>query len=304
LPQRSLSAEASIRPSTSIRRYDARIESRRSVDGSGFRVESEIQDVTGCCPFDVQLPQHLLVLTQDGSPTSVTARVDGKPIGRFDVRHGQLTILPLGQRLRGCTDGAGSRREVKVLVDPEFVGRIAGTDTDPSRVPFAHSFALPNPLIAQALAALGRELERPGPMHRLYTESLVVVAVAELIRHQSAGAEAQSTPEDLPAHRLRHLVAYMEEHLDQDLTLLKLADEARLSPATLARAFKRGTGRSVHQYLLTRRLECAATLLGGAQQSIAEIALATGFCSQSHLTTAFQRAYGTTPAAYRRREFR
>ena len=47
-----------------------------------------------------------------------------------------------------------------------------------------------------------------------------------------------------------------------------------------------------------RRLEWAAALLGGAEQPIAEVALATGLCSQSHLTTAFQRLYGTTPVAY------
>jgi AraC family transcriptional regulator len=74
-----------------------------------------------------------------------------------------------------------------------------------------------------------------------------------------------------------------------------------LSCAHLARAFKRAVGRSVHQYLLGRRVEWAAALLGATEQSIAEVALATGFCSQSHLTTAFHRVYGTTPGAYRRR---
>jgi AraC family transcriptional regulator len=59
-------------------------------------------------------------------------------------------------------------------------------------------------------------------------------------------------------------------------------------------------GGSVHQYLMGRRVEWAAALLGGTKQSIAEVALATGFSSQAHLTTAFQRLYRTTPAAYRR----
>jgi AraC family transcriptional regulator len=73
-----------------------------------------------------------------------------------------------------------------------------------------------------------------------------------------------------------------------------------VSPGHFARGFKRTMGRSVHQYLLGRRTEWAAALLGSTEQSIAEVALVTGFCSQSHLTTAFQRLYGATPAAYRR----
>jgi AraC family transcriptional regulator len=153
------------------------------------------------------------------------------------------------------------------------------------------------------MAALGREVEQPGPMGRVYMESLVVLMVAELVRHHSTIAAAPQ-PDGLPSRRLRQLIDYIEAHLGQDLSLLNLAAEVRVSPAHLARGFKRAMGRSVHQHLLARRVEWAATLLGAAEQSIAEIALATGFCSQSHLTTAFQRSYGTTPAAYRRQRHR
>jgi AraC family transcriptional regulator len=81
---------------------------------------------------------------------------------------------------------------------------------------------------------------------------------------------------------------------------LTLAAEAGMSPAHLSRGFKRAMGRSVHQYLLGRRVEWAAALLGGTEHSIVEIALETGFSSQAHLTTAFQHKFRTTPAAYRR----
>jgi AraC family transcriptional regulator len=57
----------------------------------------------------------------------------------------------------------------------------------------------------------------------------------------------------------------------------------------------------VHQHVLCRRVASAAALLGNTDQSIAQIALATGFSSQAHLTTAFQRLNRTTPAAYRRK---
>jgi hypothetical protein len=53
---------------------------------------------------------------------------------------------------------------------------------------------LRNPSILHAMAALGREVEQPGPMGRAYAESLVVLAVTELVRHHSTLAGARSRP--------------------------------------------------------------------------------------------------------------
>jgi AraC family transcriptional regulator len=134
----------------------------------------------------------------------------------------------------------------------------------------------------------------------VYVESLVVLTVAELVRHHSTLTSAKDVPQDLSSVRLRRVIDYIEAHLGEDLALLTLAAEAGVSAAHLARGFKSAMGQSVHQHILCRRVESAAALLGGTDQSIAEIALATGFSSQAHLTTAFQRLNRTTPAAYRR----
>jgi len=283
-----------------IRRFDAEILSHRSIDGNCFRVESQTQDVTGQCDFDVQFPVHLLTLTPDGPPTRVEARVDGGPLEQFLVRPGQLTLLPIGQRIRGHTDGLGPRGEVRLFFEPEFLTRAGGADIEPTRLGLVRSIDLRNPSILQAMAALGREVEHPGPMGRLYAESLVVVALTELIRGHSTFATAPSRDEALLSRRLRRIIDYIDAHLGEELSLLILAAEAGVSPAHLAREFKRAMGESLHRYVLGRRGESAAALLGAAEPSIAEIALRTGFSSQAHLTTAFQRLYHTTPAAYRR----
>ena len=120
------------------------------------------------------------------------------------------------------------------------------------------------------------------------------------MRHHSTLTGAHEPPQDLCSRRLRRVIDYIEAHLGEDLAQLTLAAEAGVSPAHLARGFKSAMGRSVHQHVLCRRVERAAALLGGTDQPIAEIALATGFSSQAHLTTAFQRLNRTTPAAYRR----
>ena len=279
--------------------------SERSIDGSWFRVEAQKQDVAGHRDFDVQFPHHHLTLTPDGPPTWVVARIDGAPLERFPVRPGQLTLLPIGQRIHGYTDGLGKRGEVRLFYEPAFVRHAIGADVNPSRLRLVRSMDLRNPIILQALAALGREAEHPGPMGRAYAESLVLLTVTELVRHHSTLAAAATRRErDLPSGRLRRVIEYIEAHLGEPVSLLTLAAEAGVSAAHLARVFKRAMGRSVHRYLLDRRVEWAAALLGGTDRAIAEVALATGFSSQAHLTTAFHRLNRTTPAAYRRQRRR
>jgi len=80
---------------------------------------------------------------------------------------------------------------------------------------------------------------------------------------------------------------------------MALAAEAGLGPAHFAQQFRRVAGLSPHQYVLRRRVKRAAALLRLSRRSIAEIAIEVGFSSQSHLTTAFHRVYGTTPGSYR-----
>jgi AraC family transcriptional regulator len=78
-----------------------------------------------------------------------------------------------------------------------------------------------------------------------------------------------------------------------------MAAACGLSSGFFLRAFKAATGQAPHQFLLARRLIEARRLLEQTGAGAAEIAALTGFCSQAHMTTAFRRALGVTPAAYR-----
>jgi AraC family transcriptional regulator len=282
-----------------IRPYE--IVSESSIRGTWFRVESQTQDVAGHRDFDLRRLEHHLTLTPEGHPTWVSARVDGTPLERFSLVPGQLTLLPAGQRIHGYADGLGEREEVRLSFEPEFVRHAVALDVNPSRLCLLRSMDLRNPIILQALAALGREARHPGPMGRAYAESLVLLTVIELVRHHSTlAAAANRRAAGLPSGRLRRVIDYIEAHLGEQVSLLTLAAEAGVSAAHLARVFKRAMGRSVHRYLLDRRVEWAAALLGGTDRAIAEVAQVTGFSSQAHLTTAFHRLNRTTPAAYRR----
>jgi AraC-like DNA-binding protein len=79
-----------------------------------------------------------------------------------------------------------------------------------------------------------------------------------------------------------------------------LARAAALSPAHFSREFRRAFGEPPHRYLLTRRLERAATLLRVTDWPVAEICFAVGAGSLGSFTSSFTRVYGCSPTAYRR----
>lgn len=85
----------------------------------------------------------------------------------------------------------------------------------------------------------------------------------------------------------------------EPLTVADLAESARLSPAHFSREFRRAFGESPHAYLLTRRLERAASMLRMTDRSVADICVSVGLSSVGSFTTTFTRLYGKSPTAYR-----
>jgi len=83
------------------------------------------------------------------------------------------------------------------------------------------------------------------------------------------------------------------------ITVEDMARAAGLSRAHFSREFRRAFGESPHAYLLSRRLERAASLLRHTDWSVLEICLEVGLRSVGSFTTSFKRAYGMTPTAYR-----
>ena len=105
---------------------------------------------------------------------------------------------------------------------------------------------------------------------------------------------------DLPP--TRHLLRakdLADARYAEPLTVQDLARAARLSPAHFSREFRRAFGEAPHQYLLTRRLERAASLLRTTDWSVTRICYSVGLQSVGSFTTSFGRTFGATPTAYR-----
>jgi AraC-like DNA-binding protein len=103
----------------------------------------------------------------------------------------------------------------------------------------------------------------------------------------------------LQPQTLRRVREYIESHVDESISLGKLAAVAGLSVFHFARAFKDSQGVTPHSYVLEQRIERAQKLLAGTDIPISRIALATGFSDQSHFARHFRARIGITPSAFR-----
>lgn len=94
-------------------------------------------------------------------------------------------------------------------------------------------------------------------------------------------------------------IAFIEQHLDKNLSLDVLAKEMGFSKFHFHRIFKKYVGKNTAEYIHHRKIAYAANLLLYTGERILDIALLTGFESQEAFTRSFKKSYGLPPAKYR-----
>lgn len=98
----------------------------------------------------------------------------------------------------------------------------------------------------------------------------------------------------------KKILDYLERHFrDPELSQLKVADTFRVSIYTLSRLFKNRVGIGFAEYVNTRRLEYARDLLLTTSLSVKEIAVQSGYTSESYFGRIFKATYGLSPTAFR-----
>jgi len=106
-------------------------------------------------------------------------------------------------------------------------------------------------------------------------------------------------------HRINAVLDYIDQHLDQDLSLHELAKVATFSKYHFHRLFLAMMGETLFQYLRRIRLEKACYLLSLPNHaSITEIAFLTGFSTLSGFTRSFTETYGISPRQWRSRNLK
>jgi transcriptional regulator GlxA family with amidase domain len=98
------------------------------------------------------------------------------------------------------------------------------------------------------------------------------------------------------------LHGWLADHLDEaDLTIERLARQARMSPRNFARVYKRQTGRTPAKAVEMFRLEAARRMLEDSERNIDQIARTCGFGDEERMRHTFQRHLSISPREYRNR---
>lgn len=100
---------------------------------------------------------------------------------------------------------------------------------------------------------------------------------------------------------LRALQEWIPSHLDEDLSVVVLAERASMSPRNFARAFRRELGTTPAAYVERLRVEFARSRLESSDSPIDVVATECGFGTVETLRRAFQRRVGASPNQYRER---
>lgn len=98
---------------------------------------------------------------------------------------------------------------------------------------------------------------------------------------------------------IKKVVDYIEENLEEEINLDKIAKNAGYSKFYLNRVFTEQTGLTIHKYLKNRRLSAAAEKLVRTDKTITQIAFEAGYDSQQAFSFAFKQVYRYPPKGYR-----
>ena len=154
--------------------------------------------------------------------------------------------------------------------------------------------SLPSPRVRWMLEQAYCEFRDPDPLSALTIEGLLLTLIADCAR-LAAPLSARRPPSWLVRTR-----EFLDQSFELRITLAQLAEEAQVHPVHLSASFKRVYGCTVGEYVRLLRIEEARQQLVHSGRTIAQIAHAVGFSSQSHLTRTFRRITGMTPSQWRR----
>lgn len=163
-----------------------------------------------------------------------------------------------------------------------------------------------DPAITNVASVLARELLRAQPGSELYAESLGRMLAVHLLRYYTAAApgikaSARSVSGTRVPQQVARAIEHIHGHFAEDLTLDALSRAAHCSTFHLSRLFRQAIGMTLSQYLIRVRVEHARHLLsaGAGERSLTDVAHASGFSDQSHLTRHMKRLLGVTPGMLR-----
>ncbi|MBV9767956.1 MAG: helix-turn-helix domain-containing protein, partial [Bryobacterales bacterium] len=251
--------------------------------------------------------RHPSLIYHLSRPTQVTRKIEGS--ARETALIGPRRICLTPGEATSQWQHAGHPEILQVYLRQSVyeaaVAEIFGCDS--SGAELVPRFAILDPLLEQLAIAITNTLREGARADGSGADGLYIDTIAQMMAvhlartHSSRSRPVRILPaKPLSGWKMRRVIEFIEDNLEGDLSLQAMAAEVDISALYLARAFKTAVGQSPHQYVLARRIERARELLRNTDLPVVDVALSSGFSSQSHLSHWFTRQVGVSPAVYRR----
>jgi AraC family transcriptional regulator len=155
-------------------------------------------------------------------------------------------------------------------------------------------------LARECIARLFDPAAQRGEASTLFADALLRTLALHVHARYAAPVAASDSRGRLAPSLVQHLRTYIDARLERRLSRAGLARLAGCDPRAFSIAFRRTLGMTPMQYVIERRLDRACLLIASTARDLADIAISTGFSSQSHLTSTLKKRRGITPLRLRR----
>ena len=250
--------------------------------------------------FTPQNAEITQILRDDND--AVSTRASGGVRQEVEATPGTTWLCPAGIREEATRLSADIPRVLHVYIPQHsfLSGEVAGLGFRAQDL--RYQARVDSSRIMALLRAIRLELGCEGSAGGLRMDALALDLIAALAQDHAEGGRQADPPRGrgtLDRRRLDRVLAFINDNLDQDLSLSDMADVACVSVFHFARVFQQTVGATPHAYLSERRLDAARQKLAYGADSLAQIAQACRFSSQANFTRAFTRATGVSPGRYR-----
>jgi len=195
---------------------------------------------------------------------------------------------------------AGPTQRIVLAIRPSLLTNAFDETAHETDVELTEHWDLIDRHISALLLEMTADLDDSSPAGTLYGESLANALAVYLVKRY---AVRRVTPfvykGGLPGYRLKRVLDYIADSLEENISLSRLAAIAGMSPHYFSELFKQSTGRSPHNYVLLQRIERAKQQLRDPKHSIFDAGLDAGFQNPSHFARMFRKLEGTTPSKFR-----
>lgn len=212
---------------------------------------------------------------------------------------GKIFLIPPGEKLMVCSDGSTMHTSVVCHLKPEIVRAGLEVDLEWNDRLLEAGLDIKHKYIHSLLVRLAGETTHQGFASNTFVEHLSAQLAIELARYFVRIEKVKAHSGGLSPWRLRLIDERLIE-IKESPSLLDLANLCKISVRQLTRGFKVSRGCSLGEYIATCGIDHAKRMLI-ADEDIKVIAHTLGFSSSASFGSAFRRATGSTPRAFKQR---